>query len=39
MNFYRLADDRIMEVWTQFDGVSMLQQRGVMPAPESGSTL
>jgi steroid delta-isomerase-like uncharacterized protein len=33
MNFYRLANGRITDVWTQFDGVSMLQQLGVMPAP------
>jgi len=33
MNFYRLANGRITDVWTQFDGISMLQQLGVMPAP------
>jgi steroid delta-isomerase-like uncharacterized protein len=33
MNFYRLANGRITEIWTQFDGVSMLQQLGVMPEP------
>jgi steroid delta-isomerase-like uncharacterized protein len=34
MNFYRLRGGRITDVWTQFDGVGMLQQLGVMPAPE-----
>jgi hypothetical protein len=34
MNFYRLRRGRITDVWTQFDGVGMLQQLGVMPAPE-----
>jgi steroid delta-isomerase-like uncharacterized protein len=34
MNFYRLANGRITEVWTQFDGVGMLQQLGAMPSPE-----
>lgn len=37
MNFYRLADGRITEVWTQFDGVGMLQQLGVMPLPEAAA--
>ena len=31
MNFYKLKDGRITDVWTQFDGVGMLQQLGVMP--------
>jgi steroid delta-isomerase-like uncharacterized protein len=35
MNFYRLKDGRITDVWTQFDGVGMLQQLGVLPAPEA----
>jgi steroid delta-isomerase-like uncharacterized protein len=39
MNLYRLVDGRITEVWTQFDGVSMLQQLGVMPAPEAGDAV
>ena len=32
MNFYRLADGRITEVWTQFDGVGLLQQIGALPS-------
>ena len=32
MNFYTLRDGRITEVWTQYDGIAMLQQLGVMPA-------
>jgi steroid delta-isomerase-like uncharacterized protein len=31
MNFYRLAGGRITEVWTQFDGLGMLQQLGALP--------
>jgi steroid delta-isomerase-like uncharacterized protein len=37
MNFSPLADGRITDVWTQFDGVSMLQQLGVIPAPAEAS--
>jgi steroid delta-isomerase-like uncharacterized protein len=37
MNFSPLADGRITDVWTQFDGVSMLQQLGVIPTPEEAS--
>jgi steroid delta-isomerase-like uncharacterized protein len=32
MNFYRLKDGRVTDIWTQFDGVSMMQQLGVVPA-------
>jgi len=32
MNFYRLKDDRITDIWTQFDGVGMMQQLGARPA-------
>jgi len=32
MNFYRLKDGRVTEIWTQFDGVAMLQQLGAIPA-------
>jgi steroid delta-isomerase-like uncharacterized protein len=32
MNFYRLKDSRITDIWTQFDGLSMMQQLGVLPA-------
>jgi steroid delta-isomerase-like uncharacterized protein len=28
MNFYRLEDGRVTDIWTQFDGVGMLQQLG-----------
>jgi len=37
MNFSPLADSRLTDVWTQFDGVSMLQQFGVIPTPEEAS--
>ena len=29
MNFYRLKDGRVTDIWTQFDGVAMMQQLGV----------
>jgi steroid delta-isomerase-like uncharacterized protein len=32
MNFYRLRDGRVTDIWTQFDGVAMLQQIGAIPA-------
>jgi len=32
MNFYRLKDGRVTDIWTQFDGVVMLQQLGAIPA-------
>lgn len=32
MNFYRLSDGRITEVWTQFDGLGLMQQLGAMPS-------
>jgi steroid delta-isomerase-like uncharacterized protein len=32
MNFYRLEDGRVTDIWTQFDGVVMMQQLGVVPA-------
>jgi steroid delta-isomerase-like uncharacterized protein len=32
MNFYRLKDSRVTDIWTQFDGVAMMQQLGVIPA-------
>jgi steroid delta-isomerase-like uncharacterized protein len=32
MNFYRLRDARVTDIWTQFDGVAMLQQLGAIPA-------
>jgi steroid delta-isomerase-like uncharacterized protein len=31
MNFYRLKDGRVTDIWTQFDGVTMLQQLGAIP--------
>ena len=34
MNFYRLAGGKITEVWTQFDGLGLMQQLGAIPAPE-----
>jgi steroid delta-isomerase-like uncharacterized protein len=32
MNFYRLRDGRVTDIWTQFDGVALLQQLGAIPA-------
>jgi steroid delta-isomerase-like uncharacterized protein len=32
MNFYRLKDGRVTDIWTQFDGVTLLQQLGAIPA-------
>jgi predicted ester cyclase len=31
MNFYRLGDGKIVEVWTQFDALGLLQQLGSPP--------
>jgi steroid delta-isomerase-like uncharacterized protein len=31
MNFYRVADGKITDVWTQFDGLGLLQQLGALP--------
>ncbi|MGH3207899.1 MAG: ester cyclase [Trebonia sp.] len=28
MNFYRVKDGRVTDIWTQFDGVALLQQLG-----------
>ena len=32
MNFYRLKDGRVTDIWTQFDGTAMMQQLGTVPA-------
>jgi steroid delta-isomerase-like uncharacterized protein len=32
MNFYRVKDGRVSDIWTQFDGVGMMQQLGAIPA-------
>jgi steroid delta-isomerase-like uncharacterized protein len=32
MNFYRLADGRVTDIWTQFDGLALMQQLGAIPA-------
>ena len=32
MNFYRLKDGRVTDIWSQFDGVAMMQQLGAIPA-------
>ena len=32
MNFYRLKDGLVTDLWTQFDGVAMMQQLGAVPA-------
>ena len=34
---FRLRDDRIAEHWHQFDRIGVLQQLGVMPAPQRES--
>jgi steroid delta-isomerase-like uncharacterized protein len=31
MNFYRLTDGRVTDVWAQFDGAAMMQQLGATP--------
>jgi hypothetical protein len=31
MNFYRLKNGRVTDVWTQFDGVRLMQQLGALP--------
>jgi len=32
MNFYRLKDGRVTDIWTQFDSVALMQQLGAIPA-------
>ena len=32
MNFYRLKDGRVTDIWTQFDGTALMQQLGAIPA-------
>jgi steroid delta-isomerase-like uncharacterized protein len=32
MNFYRLKDGRVTDIWTQFDGAAMMRQLGAGPA-------
>ena len=32
MNFYHLKDGLVTDIWTQFDGVAMMQQLGAVPA-------
>lgn len=32
MNFYRLSDGRITDVWAQFDGLGLMQQLGAIPS-------
>ena len=32
MNFYRLKDGRVTDIWAQFDGVALMQQLGAIPA-------
>jgi steroid delta-isomerase-like uncharacterized protein len=31
MNFYRLKDGRVTDMWSQYDGVALMQQTGVLP--------
>ena len=35
MNFYRLKDGRVTDIWTQFDGVALMQQIGITPTRRS----
>ena len=37
MNFYKLRDGKVTDAWLQFDGVGMLVQLGVLPAPEAAA--
>jgi steroid delta-isomerase-like uncharacterized protein len=32
MNFHRLRDGRVTDIWTQFDGLALMQQLGALPA-------
>jgi steroid delta-isomerase-like uncharacterized protein len=32
MNFYRLKNGRVTDIWTQFDGVALMQQLGAISA-------
>ena len=32
VNFYRLTDGRITDVWTQFDQLGLMQQLGAIPS-------
>jgi predicted ester cyclase len=32
MNFCRLKDRRVTDIWAQFDGVALMQQLGISPA-------
>jgi predicted ester cyclase len=32
MNFYRLKDRRVTDIWTQFDAVAMMRQLGAVRA-------
>jgi steroid delta-isomerase-like uncharacterized protein len=36
MNFYRLKGGRVTDIWTQFDGVTLMQQLGAIPALPRG---
>jgi hypothetical protein len=33
VNFFRLANGKIMERWGQFDVLTMMQQLGLAPSP------
>ena len=32
MNFYRLKDGRVTDIWAQFDGIALMQQLGAIPS-------
>lgn len=37
INFYRLANGKIVERWAIFDVLGMMQQMGILPAPGAGA--
>jgi hypothetical protein len=37
MGIYRISDNKIAEQWVQEDLLGMLQQLGVVPAPEQAT--
>lgn len=37
LNIFRIADGRIVSHWIEYDGLGLLQQLGVLPAPGGGA--
>jgi steroid delta-isomerase-like uncharacterized protein len=35
MNFHRLKDGRVTDIWTQFDGVALMHQLGAISRPDA----